>query len=92
MEISNWAKEYVEEAERIYEAEMAKNKEKWVEELKILSKKLSAKKYRKEAKHVEKTMIPYIKRMCYYPGSYRSMVEGFEELLKFGKRQNRRIW
>ena len=90
--MNNWAKEYVEEAERIYEAEMAKNKTKWLEELNAISKQLKKKRFKREAKKIDNEIIPYIKRMAHYPGSYRSMVEGFEELLKFGKRQNRRIW
>ena len=90
--MNNWASNYVDRVNAKEEAEMAKNKTKWLKELNAISKQLKKKRFKREAKKIDNEIIPYIKRMAHYPGSYKSMVEGFEELLKFGKRQNRRIW
>ena len=46
----------------------------------------------KDIKFIKNTMIPYVRRMKWIPPSYKSMIDGYEELIKFGKRVNRRIW
>ena len=81
--MSDWAKEYIEEAERIWEAEKVRFKKKHIKELKSVSKQLRKKmgKYSKEAEYIEKKIIPYVEKMAYYPPSYRGMVEIFKELL-----------
>ena len=92
--MNDWAEEYVEEAERRDEADKARRKKMMIREVGLVRGQLRKRfgRYSKEAKYIEKKIIPYIERMCYYPASYRSMVDGFGELIRFGKRVNRRIW
>ncbi len=81
--MNNWAKDYYDKANAKEEKDMTNWKKKRVKELKTVSKQLRAKlgKYSKEAKYIDNKIIPYVMRMCYYPPSYRGMVEEFKELL-----------
>ena len=80
--MNDWADEYIEEAERIWEADKERRKKGIVNELRSVSRRLRIRfgRYSKEAKYLDGKIIPYVERMCYYPPSYRGMVEIFKEL------------
>jgi len=92
--MDNWANNYIDLVNSREETEITNRKTKWAKELNTVSKQLRRKfgRYNKEAKYIDKRIIPYVMRMAYYPDSYMRMIAGYEELLKYGRRQNRRIW
>ena len=92
--MNDWAKEYIGEADRKEELYLQNKRKDIIEMLEGLSRQLKTKfgKYNKEAKYIEKKMIPYVERMAYLPPSYLGMIDGYNELIKLGKRVNRRIW
>lgn len=90
--MNNWASNYVDQVNAKEEKALLRKKEQIIKELNAVRKQLRRKNYWKEAEFIEKKMIPYVERMAFLPPSYLSMIDGYGELLKFGKRVNRRIW
>ena len=81
--MNDWAKEYIEEAERRDEEEKAQRKKMIIREIGVVRGQLREKfgRHNKEAEYIDRKIIPYVERMCYYPPSYRGMVEIFKDLL-----------
>ena len=79
--MNNWASNYVDRVNAKEEQSLLRKKKRIIKELNAVSKQLRRKRFRKEAKYIEDTIISYVERMAHYPGSYREMVEVFKELL-----------
>lgn len=92
--MNDWTKKYVDEADRKEKLILMRQRRDITTMLLVLSRRLKSRfgKYNKEAKYIEGTMIPYVERLAYLPPSYLGMIDGYRELIKFGKRVNRRIW
>ena len=79
--MNNWASNYVDRVNAKEEQSLLRKKKRVIKELNAVSKRLKKKGFRREARYIEKKIIPYVERMAHYPGSYREMVEVFKELL-----------
>ena len=79
--MNNWASNYVDRVNAKEEKVLLRKKERIIKELDAVRRQLGKKRFWKEAEYIEDKIIPYVKRMAHYPGSYRGMVEIFKDLL-----------